>query len=69
MPSQAVWVASVETFRGEKRQIPILDHIPPEGVGRVDKREDESGKVRYQGSLCLPVETHKRRMMVLSLYM
>lgn len=27
--SQTVWVVSVAAFGGEKRQIPILDHIPP----------------------------------------
>lgn len=50
MPSQTVWMVSVAALSGEEGQIPILDHIPPEGVGRVDKREYEPGNVREAAS-------------------
>lgn len=42
MSAESVWVGAVATFGGEESHIPILDNIPPERVGRVDKRDDKS---------------------------
>lgn len=41
VPPETVWVVSVMSLRGEESQVPILDHIPPERIARVDEGEDE----------------------------
>lgn len=44
--AQAIGVARIAAFGGEKRQVPILDHIPPEGVAGVNEGGDEPERIR-----------------------
>jgi hypothetical protein len=41
VPPETIWMVSVMSLGGEESQVPILDHIPPEGIAGVDEREDE----------------------------
>ncbi len=40
--AQAIGVARIVAFGGEKGHIPIFDHIPPEGVAGIDEGGNES---------------------------
>jgi hypothetical protein len=42
VPPKTVRVITVTAFGGEEGKVPILDHIPPEGVAGVNEGEDES---------------------------
>lgn len=42
VPPKSVRVVFIKAFGGEERQVPILDHIPPEGIAGVDEAEDEA---------------------------